>query len=131
VIDGKKHLERLLPEMRENGLIIASPGDAGKSTYFITEKGKDAIPEDSQGGSFANCLNYRCLIRFLCYRNQMKNYRLRLRLPHTERLSRAQRAPAARMRCRKDMAKPRAAKSARGRRLCLRWAPRFNRRRSR
>jgi hypothetical protein len=40
VIDGKKHLERLLPKMRENGLIIAD-----KSTYFITEKGKDAIPE--------------------------------------------------------------------------------------
>jgi hypothetical protein len=31
VIDGKKHLERLLPKMRENGLIIAD-----RSTYFIT-----------------------------------------------------------------------------------------------
>jgi hypothetical protein len=31
VIDGKKHLERLLPKMRENGLLIAD-----RSTYFIT-----------------------------------------------------------------------------------------------
>ena len=45
VIDGKKHLARLLPKMRENGLIIAD-----KSTYFITEKGKDAIPEEAKVG---------------------------------------------------------------------------------
>jgi hypothetical protein len=113
--------------MRENGLIIAD-----KSTYFITEKkGKDAIhPRRSQGGSFANCLTYLCLIRFLCYRNQMKNCRLRLWLPQNERLSRAKRA-AARIPCREGMGKARPAGSARRCRLFLRWAPCFNRRSSR
>jgi hypothetical protein len=46
VIDRKGHPERLLPKMRENGLIRAD-----KLTHFITEKGRDAIADAAPIGS--------------------------------------------------------------------------------